>query len=626
MCGIAGIMRIQPAGAAPEPEVAIQEDWLDLLDASIAHRGPDGHGRFRDRAVRANGDIVDVALVHRRLSIIDHAGGHQPMVRIDPWSGGRIAVVFNGCIYNHRDLRRELASSGSRFESDHSDTEVIVEGWRRWREGVFNRLVGMFAITVWDSRDATLAHTRDDFGEKPLYILNSRRGEVCTVAFSSVPSAFSSLSRLLGTPEHEVVRGSDLIEWLRYGARACPPRYGTTSVPPGSVWVYNGGGGGYGGASPRPMPEDTEPIPTDLDDVLRHAVHSRVEADVPLGCFLSGGIDSGLVASYAKEVLPELRTFTVRMPDTRYDESEAAAATAKVLGTRHTTLDVDANPADDLVHLIRQLGLPFGDSSLLPTYWVCRAAAREVKVCLGGDGGDELFGGYERYRAVRWLRLARLLRPLAAISGEGSNPRSLRSKFARLADAAAHDGYADLLSIFPSSMLARLMPGQTPAESWPVLDGEDAIAVDTVDYLPNDLLRKTDTASMAVPIEVRSPLLDPAVARLGLWVAPLSIVLVFRSKESLRELAEARLGDDIADRPKMGFAIPIGEWFRSDYGGMRTLLMDHLNQPEPFGEHTARFDMRYVRRLIDEHMSGRRDHSQRLYMLLVLSIWSASSA
>jgi asparagine synthase (glutamine-hydrolysing) len=379
--------------------------------------------------------------------------------------------------------------------------------------------------------------------------------------------------------------------------------------------------------------------PDNLEGLIDGAVARRLEADVPLGCFLSGGVDSSLVARFAKQHKPNLLTFCVRMPDRRFDESRHAEDVASHLGTTHLTLDPAINPADDLVKLIRLLGQPFGDSSILPTYWVSKAAREHVKVALSGDGGDELFLGYERYLAApllarhwRWLRYL----PVSALYR--AHPKSRWNKLARLVDMARdfpEIGVAAMVSVFTQRQIRSL----TNAASPPSLPhgrgsserGAEAIAAlrqfDIEHYLPGDLLRKVDTASMACGLEVRCPFLDRDLARAALSMPIDHLMPRGQRKGLLRQIARKYLPREIVDRPKMGFAIPIGEWFRDDNlphpgSGMRTLLLDHLNSAEPFGP--IQLNKKAVQRFIDEHMSGKRDHGQRLFTLLTLSIWARS--
>lgn len=649
MCGIAGILRFTPPGDAASAalarplRLAIPDAWLDLLDHAIAHRGPDGRGRFRDRILRPDGSLVDLALVHRRLAIIDPAGGQQPMV--DPGSSpgsspaapspapNLLAVAFNGCIYNHRALRAQLAAAGHRFRTDHSDTEVLLHGWRHWGEGLFDRLESMHAIALWDRAAARLALSVDFAGEKPLYIDEGPHH----VHFCSVPAGLARLQAATGQPPRPDTPSLQWPEFAVYGfsggpktalerIRRLPPRTPHHWLARGAALVRQRDTAHARALHGRFAGRPATPLPLDrLDSLLDHAVRSRLDADVPLGCFLSGGVDSSLVSLYAKRAQGDLATFCVRMPAAGFDESPHAAAVAAHLGTRHHTLDCHPTPATDLVSLIETLGLPFGDSSLLPALWVSRAARQHVGVALTGDGGDELFAGYDRYHAARILaHAAPFLRFLPA--PHASNPRSRRARAARLINAARGGGYPDLLAIFPTEFQIPLFGRRTRSRRWEPGDEPVASAIqfDLVNYLPGDLLVKVDTAAMAVALETRAPLLDRALM-LAATSAPIADLMPRGQRKGLlRAFARRHLPPALVDRPKQGFAIPIGDWFRTDFGGMRTLLLDHLNSAEPFGPPSLGLDLnlQFVRRLADEHLAGTRDHAQRLYMLLVLSIWS----
>lgn len=632
MCGIGGILRTdgQP----------IPEEWLDAIDARIAYRGPDGAGRFRDRAEfmdgRGNQRVVEVAFVHRRLSIIDHKDGAQPMIseRGRHNGEGLVAVVFNGCIYNHRELRKELESKGHRFVTDHSDTEVLIHGWREWGEELCNHLEGMYAFGIWDRTRRCMAIGRDPFGEKPLYV--SRNDYI----FASSASALSGwgLERVGRAATWDT---DGLSALLYYGYTTSTLNRGdawaSKSVEPGRVSFVQCSGeydsfGDTGYVEPYQPPAGAS-----IEDLLEQAVTRRLEADVPLGCFLSGGIDSSLIAHFAKQHKSDLATFTVRMPDPRYDESRYAEQVARHLGTDHHTLDVAISPADDLVHLISTLGLPFGDSSILPTYWVSKAARQHVKVALAGDGGDELFLGYERYLAAPSLaRFWYLLALAPQWPFRSAHPKSMRSKIGRLIAAARDYGRCDVSAlelIFSHQNVQRLLgPSVRPTlEPNSLIDhaADRLRRFDLDHYLPNDLLRKTDTASMACGLEVRCPFLDRDLASAVLARPVDELIPNGERKGLLRRIARRYLPRECVDRPKMGFAIPIGEWFRDDNlphkgSGMKSLLLDHLNAAEPFGP--IQLNRKAVRRFIDEHMSGKRDHGQRLFTLLTLSIWARQSS
>lgn len=665
MCGIAGIAKVHRPGQPPPADAVIPELWLDVLDANIAHRGPDGAGRFRARTVRPDGATVDIAFVHRRLSIIDHSGGFQPMfqgsalLRRDanpytpatahacPGCASRtpapsLAVVFNGCIYNHRDLRHELQAAGHVFTTDHSDTEVILHAYRQWGEDFPSHVSGMFALCIWDGATGQTVAARDLAGEKPLYecVLNDG-----LYLFASTHSAIARTLRAIGAGNSGVapalaISGPGLACWLRHGGSMVSPSAGIAEVEPRITSIFCKSptdDGSFVEATSRGCYEDLPgrshagTTPQAVDAAISHAVRSCLESDVPLGFFLSGGVDSSLIAHHAARQsvnsTGRIRTYCVRMPDPRYDESAHAQAVAAIIGSDHTTLECDARPAEQLVSLIRQLGLPFGDSSLLPTFWVSAAARLAVKVAISGDGGDELFAGYERHTAWPTIRRFRSLGALLPQSlGGSAHPKSTRSKLTRAAAAARH-GYPELTSIFGLDLLKRLLPTYNPA-FFPARFTEDAPRYDFENYLPDDLLRKSDTAAMAVALELRSPLLSREIVRLGLSTPLSTLTPRAERKGLLRAAARLHLPAHIVDRPKMGFAVPIGDWFRSDYGGLRQLLADHLTSTEPWGPPSLGIELNtpLARRMLDHHLSGRRDHSQRLYLLLVLSIWARDYA
>ncbi|MBS0196414.1 MAG: asparagine synthase (glutamine-hydrolyzing) [Planctomycetes bacterium] len=636
MCGIAVILKTSSRGEVPARETSIPDAWLDALESRIAHRGPDEHGRFRDRVQRPDGSTIDVALVHRRLTILDARGGQQPMVVADP--RGQCALVFNGCIYNHRDLRRSLMSSGVEFRSDHSDTEVLLLAWKQWGPDAFARLEGMFACAIWDGRTGDLLLARDRVGEKPLYWCRGRHQGASVFAIASTPTGLQSLSDLGLTLQRcsNEPPGESTRRWLRFGYSETDPTGVIANHPPAHWSIV-----APSGPQPTPFSNQRFEVPParneHLDDdrvdrLLATAVASRLESDVPLGCFLSGGIDSSLIAANAMKAAGSLQTFSVRMPDARLDESRFAQTVADHLHTTHSTLDCEAHPAEDLTSLIQELGLPFGDSSLLPTYWVSRAARRHVKVALSGDGGDELFGGYDRHRAARYVdRLPAPLRAasasLAAMIPANSDPRSRRTRAARFAAAAARDGYRDLCSIFPTHLLDDLL-GPCEAPDPQVLDGDDAVSHalwnDFHNYLPGDLLRKTDTASMSVALEVRCPFLESSLIAAAQRCPISQLMPGGVSKGLLRRVATRHLPVDITKRRKQGFAIPLGDWFRSNQGGLKTLLIDAIGSADPFPESRLGISInrRYVERLVHDHMLGLRDHAQRLYVLMVMAMWA----
>lgn len=621
MCGLAGIFVSTPP-RRPVPE--IPDSWLDLLDASIAHRGPDGSGRFRDAASRPDGSQARVALVHRRLSVLDLAGGGQPMTLGERTPDAR-AVIFNGCIYNHRQLRWNLASAGAKFTTDHSDTEVLLHAHRAWGETMTGHLEGMYAFAVWSRADGSLSLARDPVGEKPLCYACLEHDGTRLVVFASSPGGVARVlalasPRLLGRPF--TPRAAHMHLWLRFGAGGVSAFEHIHELSPGSITHF-----GRGAPTTRALPTPAGPI-TPLDTaststLLAQSVEARLDADVPVGCMLSGGIDSGLVAAFAQRALARhartLRTFTLRMPDDAMDESVAAAATAAHLGTHHLSLPCETEL--DLPRLIRQLGTPFADSSILPTFWLSRAMREHVAVALCGDGGDELFAGYQRHTAALWMHR---LGPLARLAGFiNPSPTTRRAdKLARLGSAGASRDYRELRSVFTRRQLARLAPGLSlpTGQGWPSRPWDDDFAT----YLPQDLLRKADGASMSVALELRAPLLDSTLVRRAQATPTRVLRDGGRPKGLLRALAVELLPAAAATRAKMGFAAPIGTWFRTDFGGLRTLLLDATAGADAFPGDLLGVELSYseIVRMRDAHLSGTEDHSQRLFLLLVLALWS----
>lgn len=616
MCGIAGILRLTGAAPPPPPEV------LDRLDAAIAHRGPDAC----TREVIVAGDR-ELTLLHRRLTILDAAGGGQPM----HWPAAgqrRLSVVFNGCVYNHRELRRRVRGE---YRSDHSDTESILQAWAALGPNCLRELDGMFALAMFDHEARQLWLARDLAGEKPLYFMLAPNGSM--LAFASTPGALWDLARSDAARWRPGLDATVLARWMWKGYDEQPPMTPIQSLPPGCVARARLIDGKIRVEVSRwaaALPErDTPPDLDAIDATVSRSVSLRLDADVATGCFLSGGIDSTLVAAHAAEQLRakgrRLRTFTMRMADPAYDESAAAAESSRILGTDHTTLDCPTtSPIDDLTRLIDQLALPFGDSSLLPTHWLARAAREHVTVALAGDAGDELFAGYRRHLA-NWL-LAPAMDTLAVLptrlGANAAHPKSAGSMLARMLEASRHRGYDDVLAIFPTASLASVSPDAArllpPARAVP-----DAPRIDFQEYLPGDLLRKTDTATMAVALELRAPLLAPAIVRMGLGSPMASLLAWGRTKAPLRALAARRLPHSITRRPKSGFALPLPAWWRQDHMGLRSCLSDLLTSASPWGGVDLGFDLSpdACRSMVDEHVSGRGEHSQRLYLILVLALW-----
>ncbi len=628
MCGIGGIVRVTPPGGARAP---IPDSWLDAIDRCVEHRGPDGRGRYRDVAARADGSTVEVALIHRRLAIIDLSSGAQPMVSPrGPGGSGAVAVTFNGCIYNHRDIRSELVPAGHVFETDHSDTESLIHGWRAWREKLADHLDGMYAAGIWDHDLAQCALTRDRVGEKPLYYSVFDSGRILVFA-SALPGVIGA--RRLAEPSWSPTPERDaVIEWMRLGWSERLPvrdihelRGGQTAVFPSTsqkpIEIRH--------AIRLPKLRNTTPRLTidAMDRIVSDSVASRLEADVPIGCFLSGGIDSSLLSYYAKKHLGKLTTLCVRFPDEEFDESAFAAEVAATICSDHKVIDIQPDAATDLERLIGSLGLPFGDSSILPTHWVCRAAKQEVKVALSGDGGDELCFGYRRHKA--WLLVQRVW-PLFLASPRRWPRFLVRNtgtigRFARFAESIRTLGYRSMLS-WQLADIERIVPAEAGRGRRRTIRVTDPSYDDLCAYLPSDLLRKGDTASMLTPIEVRAPLLSNTMVGACITEPISSLMRHGELKGILRELARRHFSPAITDRRKQGFGVPIGGFFRNDFGGMRTLLQDALFGSEPFGvvHSVAKFNVTEVHRMVQEHLDGERDHAARLFGMLTLALWARS--
>jgi len=621
VCGIAGFF---------DPGRFVDPARYDAVAATmadrLAHRGPDDRDCWSDAA-------AGVALGFRRLSILDLSpAGRQPMQSAD----GRFVMVFNGEIYNHRTLRAALDAEGARPWRGHSDSEVLLEGIARWGfVATLERLNGMFAIAVWDRRARRLWLARDRFGEKPLYY--GWGGG--TLLFASELKALKAHPLWRG----EVDRGA-LALFLRYGYIPTPwTAYADTrKLPPGAYLSVGSAGDdaplSYWSAPERaaaaaatPFSGTADAATQTLQALVDDAVALRLEADVPLGAFLSGGIDSStVVASMQHAKRGPVRSFAIGFPDAGLDESAHAAAVARHLGTEHTTLSVTERDCLMTVQSLAQVyDEPFADASQIPTLVLCRLTRRHVTVSLSGDGGDELFGGYDRYRraADEWRRIERTPRVwrrgarMAATLLVGSDERPLR-RLRRVAERLAHarpeavfrdhvsrwhdrDGLTRGLAPYASLADAPLDAGLPSLEQRFMLR-------DAMTYLPDDLLVKVDRASMAHGLEVRVPLLDHRIAEFA-WSLPPALA---EEKRLLREALYRRVPRALVDRPKHGFEPPIGRWLRE---GLRDWA-DALLDPDRLKERGI-VDPQIVARCWRAHRSGRRSWAQQLWPVLMLEDW-----
>ncbi|MBA2433793.1 MAG: asparagine synthase (glutamine-hydrolyzing) [Chthoniobacterales bacterium] len=603
MCGIAGIWTFDRQRSA---EVA----WVRAMLTRLAHRGPDDQGIWQDHQ-------RGVFLGHRRLAVVDLSpAGHQPMM-----SNG-LVIIFNGEIYNFKELRSELESD-IRFQSA-TDTEVLLHGYKRWGLGLLDRLVGMFAFAIWDSTKEQLFLARDRMGEKPLYYCHSPNG----FAFAS---ELGALTEVLWA-DCSLDRAA-LALYLQYQYVPAPLTIyqGVRKLLPGHAMVVKKSGAriwrywdpGTFLARPRFHISDEEATER-TGDLLRTAVAGQMIADVPVGAFLSGGIDSSAVVALMTELAPgKVKTFTIGFEFSEYDESSYAAEVARRLGTDHTCEVMTERQTLDLIPTIPEMyGEPFADPSALPTHLVSCVARKQVTVSLSGDGGDEVFGGYTRYVSLEQLQaltkrigpLGPLIRPLA---------RHLPGKFGRAADllgCPAIELYRRLISVFSATDVMAMtgINSKYPEfdRAWnthPSLSARRrAMMADFLTYLPEAILVKVDRASMATSLETRAPFLDHRVAEFALQL-PNSFV---RNKLLLRSLVFQRLPKELMERPKSGFGVPLARWFRGPLAGlMHDALSDSILSELGISKTPL------IRNLCREHAAAERDHAQRLWALVVLSLW-----
>jgi asparagine synthase (glutamine-hydrolysing) len=630
MCGVSGFLWMGQGAATFDAARRLKR-----MIATLRHRGPDDEGVWSDGVC---------GLAHARLSIIDLTpAGHQPMGSAD----GRIWVSYNGEIYNFQDLRRELEAKGYAFRS-RSDTEVIVYGYAAWGDQVFSRLRGMFAIALWDRAARRLVLARDRVGKKPLYY-----------AFVGEALLFGSeIKSILAWPG--VDRTPDLAAIDQYlSLQYVPaPRTAFKSVrklPNAHYMVIEAdGAGGWYRAAPvqywrLPPPRQAtrrasmRALADELVERLRDAVRLRLISDVPLGAFLSGGVDSSaVVALMAQLGGAPVKTFSIGFPNREYDETRYARLVAERYATDHEEMIIEPDAAGIIPRLIWHYGEPFADPSMIPTYYVSQIARRKVTVILNGDGGDEAFLGYGRYSTCRVL--ARFDRIPAALRATARKliprlPNAVHRRFGgRLhalaehlaaADRPASQRYAFTITYFMDYMkregygaaMAEFVTGSALDLLEPYFDEAPSLVTganwaDIHTYLPDDLMVKVDVASMAHGLEARSPLLDHVFLE---WAAsiPEDIKMAGgQTKALFKRAMEPYLPRELLYRPKMGFGCPIDHWLR---GELKEMAYDTLLSSTAKARAIFRPD--YVRRLLDEHVSGIISHHTRLWALLMLELW-----
>ena len=641
MCGIGGYY------SADNGSIASAETLHRMVEA-LKHRGPDDQGTWLDASGR-------VGLAHTRLAIIDLSpAGHQPMIS----GSGRFALVFNGEIYNYRVLANELTQAGFRPKG-HSDTEVLLAGFEYWGvEATLRRAAGMFAIAVLDTQTGTLSLARDRLGEKPLYLAQvgssylfaSELGAITAIAGATTTLDMTALNLYL---RHNYIPAP----WTIYS--------NIRKVEPGTCVTLTRGGSTVVAKTMRfwhyPGDLDAAEVGSgntsleDLETILRTVVREQMISDRPLGAFLSGGIDSSLIAMLMQEESPHpVKTFTVGFDDQAFNELPFAREVAQRLGTDHHEIMLSATAGVDLIdELPRVYGEPFADSSQIPTLLVTREARRHVVVALSGDGGDENFAGYDRYFEVlaSWQRIGRIpgwLRP--ALSGlmrlgdqswldggvartanrllRRNSARRLSSVFRHSAEVlgarTVQDRYFNYQPVWARPSDAFAVPGSARGSPQPLggnpllhADLHRLMAIDIRSYLPDDILVKVDRASMSVGLECRAPLLDHRVVEVAWRFAAAALTHDGRGKYPLRQLLTRRLPAELFERRKQGFAVPIGQWLRSS---LREWAEDLLSE-QSLARDTPFLNAREIRRRWTEHLTGVWDNSAQLWGILQLLRW-----
>ena len=607
----------------------VGEELLHAMCQAIVHRGPDDEGIYLGG---------NAGLGMRRLKVIDLVGGHQPMCNEDE----SLWIVFNGEIYNYRDLRRDLEERGHFFKTV-SDTETILHLYEEKGVDCLGELRGMFALAIWDEKKESLFIARDRLGKKPIYY-SEKNG---SLVFASELDALMRDSTISSEVDPHAID-----EYLTYLFVPHPRTIyrDVCKLPPASFAIYQNGSltiqrywdVSYDHIQPRSLEENVE----ELDGLLREAVEMRLLADVPVGAFLSGGLDSSLVVALMQETAQKpVRTFSIGFEESSFNEIEYARQVAKELGTEHEEYVVGYDIQDLLPKIAVHFGEPFADSSAIPVYHLSRVTRDSVTVALSGDGGDEVFGGYRRYRARaladgfnRWPWI--LGRgPMEWAAGRIKEPatyygKSMRKKFKRFVEFASmvreapetswafffrsqekkglySENFADILttgSFFPS--LQDYFQRQKHCAD------QGMLWVDLMTYLPDDILVKVDRMSMACSLETRSPLLDHQIVEFMAEVPKKQKFGLNGSKVLLRAVADKYLPKNILQRPKQGFAIPLSAWLQND---LRTWMEDLLFSQE--SHQRGYFNPQFLRHIVEEHVAGRRDYSQQLWALLMLELW-----
>jgi asparagine synthase (glutamine-hydrolysing) len=621
MCGVCGLVLLKNGGT---PDIRV----LQRMCAAITHRGPDDEGQIV---------LGPAGLGMRRLSIIDLKTGHQPLANEDE----SLWIVFNGEIYNFRELRAELVRLGHRFRTQ-SDTEVIVHGFESWGEAVCERLNGIFAFALWDAKRNRLFLARDHVGVKPMYYYRDSEKFVFGSEIKSIlkcpdvrrtldPDALNQYLTFEYVPSpasiFREVRKLEPGHWLSLQDGVIRLSRYWTFVPEPSAWTE-------AAASER------------LRELLRDSVRMQLVSDVPLGAFLSGGIDSSIVVSLMARFMDRpVKTFSIGFQESSYNELKYARAVARKYGTEHHEFMIRPQVLELTEKLVHQLDEPFGDFSIFPTYLVSRMARDFVTVTLSGDGGDELFAGYDTYRAHRfdrryYHRLPKLVKRQVFDRLADDMPPSAKKKGAvntfkrfvqgtRLPKELSHARWmvfltpAERRALFTPEMFERFapeLPYETIFRHGREAEKADDVArngyIDLKTYLADDILVKVDRMSMAASLEARVPYLDPRIVEFALSLPPDLKMKGFRTKVLLRKTFWNDLPEEVQNRDKQGFSIPIKNWIRAE---LKPMMLDLLAEKRI--REQGVFRPSFVSRLVREHLEGTENHSHKLWALMVYEQW-----
>ena len=632
MCGIAGICQVDASPLTPEAG-----QWVKAMTDRMSHRGPDGEGQWSSGPV---------CLGHRRLSIIDLSGGGQPMHSAD----GQMTVTFNGEIYNYAELKEQLTALGGQFQTS-SDTEVILEGYRIWGPDCLARFDGMFAFALWDNQQRRLFCARDRFGKKPFFY-TVQHGRLY---FASELTGIEQLRHLSLTMNPQAV-----MRYLAYEYVPTPHSVYTEvqSLPPSHMLLLQDGNLSISRYWDMPMPDESDrrsdnELSEELRFLLSRAVRRRMVSDVPLGVFLSGGIDSSIVAGLmARQSSTAIKTFSIGFSEASYDESRYARIVAKTFATDHHERVLSAEEcADTLPGIISRMDVPMADASVAPTWLLSGVTREKVTVALGGDGADELWAGYEHYigfKVAQWYNAAPsalrkgIIEPLAQLLPSSAgyiNPRLAVATFLRAAHAPAWQRVQTMLTAFTPDMQESILdsafkaqqpgflapevlfaPTREHYDHWQPQNAATPLArafhVYARQFMLDDILVKVDRCSMLHSLEVRAPFLDKDAAEFAARLPVSRKLHGFKRKWLLKKAFAELLPDEILYRNKRGFQIPVAQWLR---GRMRPLMEDLLSESTLKAQ--GIFNHQAVRALMDEHVSGRADLRKPLWTLLVFQLW-----